>query len=81
MWICTNCGHIFEEPRRWEERHGFDYGPFEKFSGCPECGEPYVKAHECDCCGKWIDGRYIKLESGERICENCYTTYELGEEE
>ena len=80
MWVCTNCGHIFEEPYRWEERHGFDYGPFEKFSGCPKCGEPYAEAHKCDECDEWIWGEYIKTASGQRICENCYTTYELGEE-
>ena len=81
MYICLNCGHIFQEPNRWEERHGLDYGPFESWSGCPYCGEEYTKVHKCDCCNKWIEGKYIKLESGERICENCYTTYELGEED
>lgn len=80
MFICTNCGHLFEEPDCWEERHGFTYGPFEKFSGCPKCGEAYVETYKCDGCEEWIDGSYIKIDSGERICENCYTTYELGEE-
>lgn len=81
MWLCIDCGHIFEEPLRWEERYGFDYGPFEKFSGCPKCGESYVKAYKCDECNKWIQGTYIKTTSGQRICENCYITYELGEED
>ena len=81
MWVCTNCGHIFEEPDRWEERHGFDYGPFEKFSGCPECGEPYVEAHKCDECDKFIVTKYIKTASGQRICENCYNTMEIGDED
>lgn len=80
MWVCTNCGHIFEEPHRWEERHGFDYGPFEKFSGCPKCSEPYVEAHQCAECEEWIRGGYIKTSSGQRICENCYNAYEVGEE-
>ena len=79
MWICTDCGHIFEEPDHWEERHGFDYGPFEKFSGCPECGEPYVEAHKCDECDEWIRGEYIKTTSGKRICEHCYNTMEVGD--
>lgn len=81
MWVCTNCGHIFEEPHRWEERHGFDYGPFEKFSGCPECGESYIEAHKCDECGHWITGEYIKTVSGQRICENCYNVMEIGDED
>lgn len=81
MFVCTNCGHVFEDPEYWEERHGFDYGPFERWSGCPNCRGSYVEAHRCDCCDEWIDGPYIMLESGERICEGCYTTYELGDED
>ena len=78
MFICTDCGHIFWSPHRWEERHGFDCGLFEQFSGCPKCGEPYVEAHKCDECHEWIRGEYIKTVSGKRICENCYTTYDVG---
>ena len=81
MFVCINCGHLFDEPDYWEERHGLDYGPFEQWSGCPNCGEAYVEAHRCDCCDEYIDGPYIKLESGERICENCYTKHELGDED
>lgn len=80
MFVCLDCGHLFEEPHRWEERHGFQHGPFEKWSGCPKCGEPFATTYKCECCGDWITGAYIKLNSGERICENCYTTYEIGEE-
>ena len=81
MFVCMDCGHLFETPYRWEERHGFDYGPFEQWSGCPRCKEAYTEAYQCDCCNEWITGPYIKLESGERICENCYTTMELGDED
>jgi hypothetical protein len=81
MYICLGCGRLFDEPNDWEERHGFDYGPFEKMSGCPYCGEEYVEARKCDCCDEWIEESYIKLESGERICECCYTTYEIGDED
>lgn len=81
MFICLCCGRTFEEPNRWEEQHGFDYGLFEKLSGCPYCGDGYAEAHKCDCCDEWITGDYIKINSGERICENCYITYELGEED
>lgn len=81
MYCCLECGAIFENPDYWEEQHGLDYGPFEKWSGCPHCKGAYTKAHECSVCGHYINGEYIKLVSGERICENCYATYELGEEE
>lgn len=37
MYKCRECGAVFEEPHRWVERHGFDYGPFEKWSACPVC--------------------------------------------
>lgn len=38
MYKCRECGCAFEEPRRWVERHGFTYGPFEEWSVCPYCG-------------------------------------------
>ena len=81
MLICIECGHLFERPTYWEERHGLNYGPFEEWSGCPRCGGGYTEAHKCDYCDEYIDGTYIKLKNGERICENCYNTYELGEED
>lgn len=37
MYKCRECGAVFEEPHRWVERHGFDYGPFENWSACPVC--------------------------------------------
>ena len=80
MYICLACGKTFETPISWEERHGFTYGPFEQCSGSPCCSDGYAPTYSCDCCGEWIDDAYIKLESGERICANCYTTYELGDE-
>jgi hypothetical protein len=80
MYICLNCRTIFSKPDRWEERHGFDYGPFEQWSGCPHCGDGYVELPRCDCCGEYIEGTYIRIENGDRICEHCYTVYEIGDE-
>lgn len=79
MFVCTNCGYLFEEPCEWEERHGFSHGPFERWRGCPKCYEPYVEAHKCDSCRDWIDGEYIKV-GDKRYCSNCYIHYEIGEE-
>ena len=79
-FVCIDCGAIFEEPQHWEDRHGFDYGPFEEWSGCPYCGGAYAEAHECDCCGEWITGGYIKTEDEKRYCGKCYATMELGDE-
>ena len=81
MWICCDCSNVFDEPRIWVEKHGLPAPPYETYSACPKCGGTFAEAYECGCCGHWIDGSYIKLNSGERICENCYTIYNLGEEE
>lgn len=80
MFVCLDCYCIFSETKHYVETHGFATGPYEEYDGCPECGGAYEETHECDCCGHWITDQYIKLNSGERICENCYTTYDLGEE-
>ena len=80
LFVCLECGSIFEEPAYWEEEHGLDTPPYESMSGCPSCYGSYVEAYKCDECGDWIDGKYIKTDSGDRICENCYIVYELGEE-
>jgi hypothetical protein len=80
-YICVECFNIFEEPLRWEESHGLDFPPFEKHTGCPDCGGAYVEAHKCECCGEYITGQYIKLNNQERICEACYVQMEIGDEE
>ena len=84
MYCCIECGHIFDEDEIsvWQESRGEYWGTpcSESVSGCPRCKGDYVETYKCDCCDKWIDKPYIKLESGERICQNCYITYELGEE-
>ena len=81
MFICLDCGHIFSEPRHYTETHGLERPPYEEWFGCPKCGGSYTKAHTCACCDEWIGCSYIKLENDERICENCYTKYDLGEED
>lgn len=84
MYCCIECGHIFDDDEiaTWRESRGEYWGSpcYESMSGCPCCKGDYVKTYKCDCCEKWIDGLYIKLNSGERICENCYIAYDLGEE-
>ena len=79
MFICLECGYVFSEPEYWEETHGLDYGPYEKWSGCPRCRSSYAETYPCDRCGEWIDGAYIKIDD-KRYCEYCYDKYEPGEE-
>lgn len=85
MYCCLECGHIFDENdiATWQEDRGEYWGVpcSESVSGCPQCGGDYVKTYRCGECGEWILGGYVKLESGKRICEDCYTTHELGDEE
>jgi hypothetical protein len=78
--ICVECGCLFENARQYIETHGLDTPPYESYAGCPYCGGAFTETYKCDACNEWIVGQYIKLNSGERICEECYTTYELGEE-
>ena len=80
MFICYDCEKTFDEPRVIVETHNLDTPPYETYSACPYCHGAFTEAYKCDCCDEWITGPYIKLKSGERICEECYTTYELGEE-
>ena len=41
MYICRNCGEIFDEPRVYYEHHGFTDGLYERQSCCPCCGGDY----------------------------------------
>ena len=79
MFVCLECGNIFETPKHWEETHGLDCGPYEKWSGCNICGGAYTEAYQCDCCVKWINDDYI-IADGNRYCQNCYREVRLGDE-
>ena len=81
MYICLECCKFFERPRLYVDTHGLDTPPYEEHYGCVYCGGAYTEAHKCDGCGNYIIGDYVKLQSGERFCENCYYIMELGEED
>lgn len=82
MFVCLECRKVFTSPIRWKEDRGecFGFPSYEEYWGSPCCHSNYTEAYECDCCGKWITGDYIKTDNGERYCENCIVHYELGEE-
>lgn len=69
MYRCENCGHLFEEGEQdvWEERHGLDTPPYEKWSGCPICKGRYEEVHQCKECGDW----HTENELYEGLCEKC----------
>ena len=79
-YICLGCNEVFRAPMRYVEMHNLDTPPYEEYYACPFCGDAYAEAYECEECGKHITGTYIKTKCGVRICENCYTVYELGDE-
>ena len=81
LFICLECGGIFKRPMNYREEHGLDTPPYEESSGSPCCVGAYAEAHKCDCCDEWITSEYIKTSTGERFCDNCIISYELGEEE
>ena len=72
MYICLDCGYIFDEPTRYSESHGLDSPPYEEWKGCPKCAGAYEETFPCDVCGKWINGEYIELKDGTTICDDCY---------
>ena len=69
MYKCTECGNLFEEGEQatWEERHGLDSPPYEKFSGCPVCRGDYEEVYQCKKCGDW----HSEDELYEGWCEKC----------
>jgi len=77
MYICLTCKNIFEEPVEWEESHGLDSPPYEKWSGCPKCKNAYIEAFVCQDCGRYIDDKYIVLNNGDCYCLDCVSQKEL----
>ena len=53
MYICKECGHIFEEGEQQTivERHDEIDGFPEYLSVCPMCGGDYEEAQICEACG------------------------------
>jgi hypothetical protein len=76
MYKCVGCGNIFEEGEQavWEETHGLDSPPYEKFCCCPSCGGEFEEAKHCVVCG----GCFLEDELNDGICNECL--YELEEE-
>lgn len=69
MYKCENCGHLFEEGEQavWEERHGLDTPPYEKWDGCPICKGGYEEVHQCQECNEW----HTDEELYDGWCEKC----------
>ncbi len=72
-YTCVECGATFTKPKQYIETHGLDAGPYEEWQACPYCGGGIVKAERCSICKQWIEDEYVLLDSGTKICENCYS--------
>jgi formylmethanofuran dehydrogenase subunit E len=83
MYVCKSCGNLFSEVKRWKEDRGecFGFPAYEEFVGSPCCQSGYAKARQCDSCGDYLIGSYIKLRDGSRYCEDCYQPMEIGDED
>lgn len=77
MFICLDCGEIFEKPKIFTETHGLGSPPYEELYGCPLCGGSYAETYKCDVCGKYVEDEYITTDKGYIICDNCYTTHSV----
>jgi hypothetical protein len=65
MYICLECGELFEQPLRYKEECGEDN------TCCPSCKGDYVQTFRCDECGEWIDSKEYYKVKNKRYCEEC----------
>ena len=81
MYICLDCGYLFNEAKPYVEKHGLDTPPYEHLKGCPNClSGSYVETPKCDICGTYATNRYIVTKEGQVVCDQCYKQYQIGEE-
>lgn len=69
MYLCEECGAVFEEPRIFYDTHGLPTPPYEKWAQCPKCRSTKIdEAEQCSRCGRYE----AELHKG-RLCEFCFT--------
>lgn len=76
MYICRDCGRVFDNPAFFFENHGFDYGPAEKWDCCPFCGSvSFDEAVYCDGCHEAVsEEEAVTIRANDRtyhFCEAC----------
>lgn len=62
------CGRVFtgEEAKKIMDRHGFDFGGYDKMSVCPSCNSTeFSEVEYCEHCGTY------QAEIQNHICEKC----------
>lgn len=48
-------------------------------SSCPKCGGDYVITDKCSVCDDYIDGVYIEVWDGQKICNRCYREKDVNQ--
>lgn len=71
---------MFSTPRNYIETHNLDIPPYEHFTGCPKCGNAYVRARVCEVCNKEILGEYVLTDDGKNYCDNCYLIRDISDD-
>jgi hypothetical protein len=80
LFVCLDCGHLFEHPQKVQEKHGLEDGPFEEFYACPVCSGAYVTAPICDGCDEYITDDYLQTKDGSIWCQDCCMARNIGDE-
>ena len=77
MYICDNCGAVFENTVSIREHHNeLDDKAVEEYRGCPVCKYGGVlEAVQCDMCGEFVAYDYVRLKDGTIACSDCYETF------
>ena len=68
MYICNECGLVFENYETYEEHHPYGMtSATETWAVCPHCGEAgFEEAKECSRCGNFV------AELTDGLCDCCY---------
>lgn len=68
MYICNNCGLVFEDCKIDRQFHPYGMGyAAEEFAVCPHCNDTdFDEAKQCEMCGEFV----AELEDG--LCDCCH---------
>ena len=72
MWLCLDCGHVFDEPEVENHRAGSYWGDpaWEPWGICPSCGSTEItEAEQCQRCGEWVPETHDVLNMW--VCDIC----------
>lgn len=90
MFICKDCGFIFEEPKKYSEDltpgGANEGGSFNiELKGCPKCQGSFAEAKQCGSCEEWFDAddltdttEYFNGGCGD-CCEGCIEAGDMKE--